>query len=207
MLLRALLVLLAVMNLGVALWWATHPAAPATDTPVALPPGAPELRLLSEAGGAPPPPRPRCHRFGPYSDPAVLAAAREAAAEMGATDIEVVTLPGPEPTTWRVAAPPPADGDSAALATRILAAGFDDYRVVAEGAEAGSIALGRFGSPEAAERHARALRDAGFDAWAHPVGGNSDWLHAVLPSAQSAPDARVRLAALQGAPVPCGDGR
>lgn len=207
MLPRALLVLLAVMNLGVALWWVMHPAAPATEAAVALPPGAPELRLLSEAGGTPPPPRPRCHRFGPYSDPAALAAAREAAAALGATAIEVVTLPGPEPDTWRVAAPQPADGDSAALATRIVAAGFDDYRVVAEGAEQGSIALGRFGTRDAAERHARALRDAGFDAQVHPVGGTSDWLHVVLPPAQSAADARLRLDALQGAPVPCGAGR
>lgn len=194
------------MNLGVALWWATHPSAPATEPAVALPPGAPALRLLSEAGGTPPPPKPRCHRFGPYSDAAALEVAREAASAFGSA-VEVVTLPGPDPVTWRVAAPAPADGDSAALATRIVAAGFEDYRVVAEGPEAGSVALGRFGSREAADRHARALRDAGFAVQVHPIGGNSDWLHVVLPPGASAASARNRLDALQGAPVPCGTGR
>lgn len=206
MLPRALLVLLAVMNLGVALWWAMHPAMPVGADVVELPPGAPELRLLSEAGSTPPPPKPRCHRFGPYSDADALAAAREAAAVFGAP-VEVVTIPGPEPDTWRVAAPAPRDGDSAALATRIVAAGFDDYRVVAEGAEVGSISLGRFSTRDAAGRRAQALRDAGFEAQVHPVGGNSDWLHVVLPPGESAAGARALLGALQGAPVPCGDGR
>jgi hypothetical protein len=206
MLPRALLVLLAVMNLGVALWWATHSTAPAASPGVDLPAGVPELRLLSEAGGAPPAPAPRCHRFGPYGDPATLAAAREAAGAFG-SPVDIVTLPGTAPDTWRVAAPPPRDGDSAALATRIAAAGFDDYMLVAEGAEAGSVALGRFGTPEAAARRAQALRDAGFDAQVHPVGGNSDWLHVSLPPGMPVADARALLQALQAGPVPCEDGR
>ena len=50
MLPRALLVLLAVMNLAVALWWATHAAAPAVPSAPDVPVGVPELRLLSEGG-------------------------------------------------------------------------------------------------------------------------------------------------------------
>ena len=53
MLPRALLVLLAVMNLAVALWWATHAAAPAVPSAPDVPVGVPELRLLSEGGPAP----------------------------------------------------------------------------------------------------------------------------------------------------------
>lgn len=208
MLPRALLVLLAVMNLGVALWWAMHPAAPPARPVLDLPAGVPGLRLLSEdaTGDAPVVPAVRCHRFGPYSDPALLAAAREAAAAF-APDPEVVTVPGTGPEAWRVAAPPPPDGDTAALATRIDAAGFDDYMIVAEGAEAGSLALGRFSTPEAATRRQQALRDAGFASQVHPVGGNTDWLHVALPEGQSRDGARVKLAALRAEPVPCDGAR
>lgn len=208
MLPRALLVLLAVMNLGVALWWVMHPTAPPVRPVVEVPAGVPELRLLSEAAAtdAPAAPPVRCHRFGPYSDPALLAAAREAAAGLS-TDFEVVTVPGAAPAAWRVAATPPPDGDTAALASRIAAAGFDDYMIVAEGAEAGSIALGRFSTPEAAVRRQQALRDAGFASQVHPVGGNTDWLHVVLPEGQSQAGARALLKALQAEPVPCDPAR
>lgn len=204
MLPRALLVLLAVMNLGVALWWVAHPEPPVAAPAAATPAGVPELRLLSEDAIATVPSAParRCHRFGPYSDPAALEAARVAAGGF-ASGIEVVTVPGTAPDAWRVAAPPPPGGDTAALATRIAAAGFEDYMIVAEGAEAGSIALGRFSTPEAAARRQEALRDAGFASQVHPVGGNTDWLHLSLGEGQSPAEARVALAALQAQPVPC----
>src|SRR5690606_17188786 len=108
------------------------------------------------------------------SDADTLAAAR-GLAEGIAASVDVVTLPGPAPRAWRVVAPLPEDGDSAALATRIEAAGFDDFMLVAEGPEAGSVALGRFSTPEAAARRHAALAEAGFRAQVHPVGGNSDW--------------------------------
>ena len=205
MLPRALLVLLAVMNLAVALWWMTHAASPvATDEPE-LPAGVPELRLLAEGvpvATAPAAPEQRCYRFGPYGTPETLAAAR-AAAEAFAAGVEVMTVPGPAPTAWRVAAPPPRDGDTAALATRIESAGFDDYLIVAEGPEAGSIALGRFSTPEAAARRGEALREAGFEAQVHAVGGNTDWLRLPLPQEHELLDARAALAALQAQPVAC----
>ncbi|MGY0560378.1 MULTISPECIES: SPOR domain-containing protein [unclassified Luteimonas] len=47
--LRALIVLLAVMNLGVALWWAARPAPEPTPLPE-LPADVPRLLLASEAG-------------------------------------------------------------------------------------------------------------------------------------------------------------
>ena len=81
MLLRALIVLLVVVNLGVAAWWATRAPPPAPGHP-ASPVGVPRLQLLREA------PRParaapapvvatpaaptQCHRFGPYASPAAL---------------------------------------------------------------------------------------------------------------------------------------
>ena len=82
MFLRALIVLLVVVNLGVAAWWATR-APPPTPMPAGQPAGVPRLQLLREA-----PPRPvrsvpapvvatpvvptQCHRFGPYASPAAL---------------------------------------------------------------------------------------------------------------------------------------
>ena len=208
MLPRALLVLLAVMNVGVAAWWVAHPAAPRTDPVVQTPAGVPGLRLPAEdAATATNPSAPatrRCHRFGPYSDAATLGAAREAAAGITPA-FEVVTMPGPAPEAWRVAAPPPPDGDSAALASRIAAAGFDDFLIVAEGAEAGSIALGRFSTPEAAGRRQQALRDAGFASQVHPIGGNTDWLLLALPDGQPLAAARAALSALQAQSHPCPD--
>lgn len=202
MLPRALLVLLAVMNIAVALWWVAQPATPApapvADTPV----GIPELRLLGEAAPAPRAEPVQCYRFGPYSDPATLATAREAAGDL-APRVDVVTVPGPAPDAWRVAAAPPPDGDSAALATRIVAAGFDDTMIIAEGPEAGSIALGRFSTPEAAERRHAALREGGFDAQVHPVGGNTDWLRLPLPGEPALLDLRAALGALQAQPMAC----
>ncbi|HET8818999.1 MAG TPA: hypothetical protein VFM73_05590 [Xanthomonadaceae bacterium] len=199
---RALLVLLAVMNIAVALWWIAHPAdatsPPATDLPV----GVPALRLLGEVQAAPPVEPERCYRFGPYSDPATLEAARVAAGEL-APRVEVVTVPGPAADAWRVAAPPPPDGDTAALATRIVDAGFVDTMIIAEGPEAGSIALGRFSTAEAAGRRQAALREGGFDAQVHPVGGNTDWLRLPLPGEPVLLEVRAALAALQAQPVDC----
>ena len=206
MLPRALLVLLAVMNLAVALWWATHAAAPAVPSAPDVPVGVPELRLLSEGGPAPAAlPPVRCYRFGPYSEPETLAAAREAADALAA-QVDAITVPGTAPTAWRVAAPPPQDGDTAALATRIVAPGFIDTVVVAEGQETGSVALGRFSTPDAAARHQSALQAAGFDAQLHPVGGNSEWLRLPLPGVPDLLDLRGALRALQAMPTDCAAG-
>ena len=92
-----------------------------------------------------------------------------------------------------------------ALASRIAAAGFDDFLIVAEGAEAGSIALGRFSTPEAAGRRQQALRDAGFASQVHPLGGNTDWLLLALPDGQPLAAARAALSALQAQSHPCPD--
>lgn len=204
---RALLVLLLVMNLSVAAWWATHAAPPAPVRDDGIAPGIPRLQLLSEAGGTAATPTPaRCARFGPYSDAAVLAAARERAIAFAGGQAEAVatgTVPGPAPTRWRVVAPPPLDGDTAALATRIRAAGFDDLAIVAEGPEAGTVALGRFSTPDAATRRQAALAEAGFEAQVHAVGGAHDWLRVPLPPRTDAVSLRAGFAALQADVVPC----
>jgi hypothetical protein len=197
---RALLVLLVMLNVGVATWWLLRPGPSA---PVAWTPSAdvPRLQLLAEtaqpgrgpesattvtsatpaAGAAPSPtvtaPSPagtdaplRCTTFGPYADAASVGGARGALQPLGATHMRVRDV-AEAPRGWRVAMPPQADRAAAeALATKIRAAGFDDLLVVPSGDEANGIALGRYGSERAARRRESALRAAGFPAQARPLG-------------------------------------
>ena len=66
---------------------------------------------------------------------------------------------------WRVYLPRLPSPDAAqAIAARIGEAGFSDYLVVRDGADANTIALGRYGSEDAARRRSVALRAAGFPA-------------------------------------------
>jgi hypothetical protein len=68
-------------------------------------------------------------------------------------------------TTWRVWLPRLPTAEAAqATAARIGEAGFSDYLVVRDGADANTIALGRYGSEEAARRRTAALRASGFPA-------------------------------------------
>ena len=153
MLIRATIVLLVVLNLGVAAWWLWH------DAPVATPAwqaaGVPRLQLLGEVpqAASPPPARPRAAPT-PTRTPARAAATTTACtgAEAGAAG-------------WRVDLPPLASAAEAeATAARIAAAGFADYLVLREGGQANAIALGRYGTREAAQRRMAALQAAGFAA-------------------------------------------
>ncbi len=155
MLTRAAIVLLVVLNLGAGAWWWLH-APPAPESPPAPPPGAARLHLAGDAaaagsaaamaavptGGAPVPAAP-------------IAAGSGDACEGGA---------GPA-AGWRVYLPRLPSAEAAqATAARIGEAGFGDYLVVREGADANTIALGRYGSEAAALRRSAALRAAGFPA-------------------------------------------
>ena len=146
MLQRAAIVLLVVLNLGAAAWWWLH-ASPPPDAPIETPAGAARLHLLAE------------------SSPAAAAIAAPAAAQpspaSGATSCDDA---GPA-TAWRVWLPRLPTVDAAqATAARIAEAGFSDYLVVRDGADANTIALGRYGSEEAAQRRTAALRASGFPA-------------------------------------------
>ena len=204
MLIRALIVLLIVLNLGAAAWWMSRPE----PLPPAIPPqpvGIPRLQLLSEsdqatrdlpaapvAAAAPtipaaatPPAAPaaepvtpaQCFSIGPFAD---QAAARSATARLGnqASRSNPRQSPGKAAQGYNVVLPPLADREAAqALAQRIGAAGFDDYLVVNSGEQINGIALGRYRSREGAERRQAALRAAGFDAQLQPVGneGAAQW--------------------------------
>lgn len=196
---RALIVLLVVLNLGVAAWWITRPEAP----PAPLPPqpeGVPRLRLLSEStapaavtpatvdtqapaplsvaappaatpAAAEPPSGPsQCYSLGPFAD---ATAANAAAARIGGQALRKRPreAPGKSASGYNVYLPPSADRDTAqALAQRIGAAGFDDYLVISSGDLTNGVALGRYRSREGAQRRQSALAAAGFAAQLQPIG-------------------------------------
>ncbi len=222
MTLRASLVLLVVLNLGVALWWALRsdaPPAPAEEAPS----GIARLQLLSErperrtaslpaptdakAGttlpetapdttATTPPPAPtapeRCFSAGPFPDTATLDAARVGLAPM-ASRLRSREIRENGGRGWRVYLPAAGDRTAAdANAQRLRGAGFTDLVVVADGAEANSVALGRFSTEARARAHAEALQAAGFAAKAEALGETRSryWLDLVAGPGFDANQAR-----------------
>lgn len=150
MLIRSLIVLLVVLNLGVAAWWVLHDTP--AQTPVLQPAGVPRLQLREEATPVRdvPAPAPRSQALATAQRPAPTTACT--GEEAGAAG-------------WRVYLPSQSSLEAADdAAGRIAAAGFSDYLVLREGSEANSIALGRYGTREAAQRRLAALQAAGFAA-------------------------------------------
>jgi hypothetical protein len=208
MLLRALLLLLVVLNIGVAAWWIARPMPPprtAPDTPV----GVPGLQLLSEvpADALPDPEPVLCLRLGPYAEDDERLAEARTQLEAVVLSARIVTERGGPPTRWRVMLPPTPDEDADALVDRLAAAGFDDVQPVRDGPEAGSIALGMFAGEAAANSHGDRLVAAGFAAQVHPDGGDRDWLVVGLDAAQAvdvdADALRSQAGALQAGAVDC----
>ncbi|WP_028917537.1 SPOR domain-containing protein [Pseudoxanthomonas sp. J35] len=201
MFVRALIVVLVALNLGVAAWWLSRPEAVEPPPPVSTRGGV-ELQLLpaptEPPGGAPalpaakaapvpePPAAPAapaaaaplaCLRLGPFPD---RAAADVARAGLGALlrdpvlDEEAGTATG-----YRVLLPPAPDRAQAqATARRIAAAGFEDFIVLTRGDEANAIALGAYRNRDTAERRVASLRAAGFPAELRAQGGGASrwWL-------------------------------
>jgi len=234
---RALLLLLLVLNAGVAAWWLLRPAPP----PVAmtLPPEAPPLRLVGEPVAArtrvaspaiattqraasavasevpstmePSPTAPRetassdatrCLRLGPFPDDAALAHAQSVLQPLAAR-MNVATAPSPG-RGWRVWLPPLVDRAAAqAMAARIAAAGFSDYYVVPGGDEANSIALGRYGNEDSAQRRQAQLQAAGFAAQAQALGVATRWLDIATTTAADDAALRVRSGAGQSRVLDC----
>ncbi len=234
MFVRALIVLLAALNLGVAAWWALQPE-PARTPPATQPPGIPRLQLLREraspAGrsaaarsavtrtvGVPapsplpaaapvPPASARCFTLGPFADEATL---RAAATRLQA---QVVNLRTRVATTsaargYNVVLPPLATRELAqATAARIVAAGFSDLMVINAGPDINGIALGRYGSQEAAVRHQAALQAAGFAVQLRPIGGGAtaQWLDVQVGEGFDIAAARAASGASQQQAVDCAD--
>ena len=181
---RALIVLLVVINVGVAAWWMSR--KPDTkETPIEMPQGVPRLQLLqenpaamravdtpaastvarAEAQGPV-----QCMSFGPYTNPALLRRAHERLqSQVVVARVREVVVGTPR--AWRVFVPPmPTREQAQALVDRMTAKGIDDLLVMPAGPDRNGIALGRFGSEESAKRRQAQLKDAGFEAQVGPVG-------------------------------------
>ena len=251
MLIRALLVLLVVLNLGVAAWWLTRPnASPVVSVP--QPQGVARLQLLGEAGpiSRPPPiaiapvtaavaaaaaaeagaapetaapetavpvpsaagvdaaaePLRQCFSLGPFAD---QAASLVAAGKLGNQALHTRSreVPGKAASGYNVLLPPAADREAAqALAQRIGAAGFDDFLVISQGEQANGIALGRYGSRDAALRRQAALQAKGFPAQVQPVGAESAaqwWLDIAAAQGAGAAQLKSLAAAAQSRSLDC----
>src|SRR5690606_19927601 len=108
------------------------------------------------------------------------AAAGRAAAQLRPAVLRVATRQvRTAPRGWNVQLSALPDRAAAeAAATRLAAAGFDDHYLL-PAAEDGTvdIALGRFAGEDPAQRHAAALRAAGFAAVAEPIGDDGQVRH------------------------------
>jgi hypothetical protein len=235
MLVRALIVLLSVLNLGVAAWWIAHDPPPLPPAPAQVPAGVARLQLIDEGASArapapastaavastPPaasvpsatdtitaPPAQQCFSFGPFAS---QSAASTAAAKLKPVVQKLTTREqaGAVATTrgWRVYLPSlPSLEQAQAVAQRIGAAGFDDFLVVREGAEANSIALGRYRNEEGAKKRADALIAAGFAAQVAALGepgAASVWLDVVADEAFDPRGAQASIAAAQYRKTDC----
>ena len=233
MLARALIVLLVVLNVGVAAWWATRgdatPAAavapiergerllllrelprqaiakPSPPAAQPLPPSAVAAEQVDPAVAADTSPE-RCFSVGPFADAADGEVARKRL-QPRATRLQVRAVAPVQARDWRVWLPPLADRTAAqAMATRISAAGFDDYFIVAAGDEANSISLGRYRSEESARRRETALHAGGFpEARAEALGAEpprSTWIDIAVATPLDANEAKA-LGAARIEPVAC----
>lgn len=222
MLARALIVLLLVLNLGVMAWWIAHdPPPPAL--PAEAPPGVARLQLVAERAVseapatiaptasnesvqavATPPQALRCFSFGPFAS-AEAAGAASAKLKPLVRTVSEREQPAASARGWRVYLPPlPSLEQAQDIAERIGAAGFSDYLVVREGAEANSIALGRYSSEQAAKKHAEALNAAGFAAQFEALGDQAArWLDAVAEAGFDPRRAQATIGASQHRKTEC----
>jgi cell division protein FtsN len=219
---RALIVLLLVLNLGIAAWWIMRVEPAPAPTP-APPPGTPRLQLLGEVpepvppaatqqspGQAPmasptSPAAVRCYAFGPFADDA---AATRAAAILAPQVLRsrVRSAAGTAARGWDVLLPPFPDRAAAqAAAGRLAAAGMADHYILAEGDDANAIALGRYRSEAAAQRRQAELQAAGFAATIRTLdaGATARWVDVATAPSFDAAAARMALRAAQGLPADC----
>ncbi|NYF21886.1 hypothetical protein HDC36_003362 [Xanthomonas sp. JAI131] len=120
MLVRALLVVLTILNLGVALWWATQPQTPAPAPMPALPAGVATLQLVPASAAVPQAaspapaasaaaPTPAVHT-APVPDAAAPVVAAPAADAPATTAVPAAAAPPPQqPKAPSVAAAPAAE--------------------------------------------------------------------------------------------------
>lgn len=186
MLLRALVLLLLAMNVGVAAWWALRPPPQA---PVALPatdPDVPALVLLSETDQAPAlvaeqadPPEPigdgeqrECLEIGPFLTQADLRRA-VGALTAGARRIQFRETTAVVQRGYRVFLPAPPTREAAlATARGLFGRGIRDYYVVTAGEDENTISFGLYRNEQNALRRLEQVRGFGVEARLEPRSEN-----------------------------------
>ncbi len=227
---RALVVLLLMLNLGVALWWLARPT-PIETPPATLPAGVARLQLVDEASpsASPATPNPtaasaplfadpgrvpapaaaaagRCFGFGPFADAQSAARAYDGLSALPTARARLREGVVSGARGWSVSLPPLVDRAAAdAMAARIRAAGFDDLFIVPTGEATNSIALGRYGNEAAARQRVTTLQAAGFAAQARPIGeaGMQYWVDVAAGPDFDLAAARDASGAAQAHPVGC----
>ena len=185
MLIRALIVLLLVLNLGVALWWLSRPATPVAS-PIEPASDVARLQLVSEVhrdtAAAPPAAAAgaieRCVSFGPFADVAQAAEAQEKL-QPQVVELQPRRAYAGTARSWKVFLPAFASIDAAEVAAaKVAAADFKDYFVVRDGEDARTVALGLYRSEATARERIATLAASGFEAELAPLGAGpaQHWL-------------------------------
>lgn len=217
MLVRAILLLLLSMNLGVALWWFVRPAPPRQVLP-AMQPDVPGLRLLSERevqGGAaevaevPFDPGPEaqelCLALGPLLTQADL---RRAVAQLSPQVNRIQfreTVARVERGYW-VHLPAPGNREQALQLARDLSQrGLRDYYVVTAGERENMISLGLFRELKNAETRQREVIAAGFEAQLEPRTDDQPqyWIELAAMPDFNWREAMGGYAGVDARPMPC----
>lgn len=214
MLIRALIVLLLVLNLGIAIWWWGRAPADVQPPSTEMPVGVAVLEIVKDlsASNAPAPRTAAlstpgaCVRLGPFTD---RAAAEQASASLGsgALHVKASAMPAAGASSYRVLLPPAPSREAAqAMAQRIAAAGFSDLLVLNDGADANGVALGQYRSRESALRRQSELTAAGFPAEVRAVGRGATtqwWLDIAAAPAVNIADLQRQSGAAQSHPQDC----
>ncbi|MCW0453932.1 SPOR domain-containing protein [Xanthomonas sacchari] len=109
MLVRALLVVLTILNLGVAVWWAMQPPTPPAVPMPAVPAGVATLQLVNEA------PAPAAAPTAPAAAPVAAPADAQADTAVAADPVEAVPAQADAPVAPTTAAPSNAPAPPAAV--------------------------------------------------------------------------------------------
>jgi len=179
--LRAVILLLVCMNLGVASWWAMHREAPTTPLP-ANERGVATLKLLSEVESPPsaqaadelnaaPDPlnaAAYCLSLGPFQTPADLRHAMNLLMPL-VNRIQFRELPATAIRGYRVFLPPAGSREQALKTARELAAhGITDYYVVTAGDQQDTVSLGVFRDLANAKKRHDQITALGYGAVMEP---------------------------------------
>ena len=233
MLTRFLIVVLAILNVGVALWWLTpRAAAPvlaepaetgvatlelvqaavptaATAVPDTAAATAPVAAPAVEEAIAPPSAEAisgYCLSLGPFAD---KEQAQAAVAALGAALLRshLREVPPRAASSYRIILPPAASREEAQATTkRLTEAGIGDFFIMGQGEEANAIALGQYRSREGAERRQSALAEAGFPAQLVASGGeetSSWWLDMAHAGTARAATLQARSGAQRAQALDC----